>query len=265
MPYPTATPEKIQAFAEHGFVVVPDAVDTADLDHLQARCETIIEQKDKLALDWAWEAGTTVAEREFAILQSSPTLIWPTEFRSAPFRRWAVQFASALMGQDVEFWYDQFLAKPPVKGAKTFWHQDEAYWGRNLDDRGITCWMPFHDVSVENGCMQFIDGGHKDGMLLHKRPDNIQSDLLYCEPDATRRVAAPVRAGTVTFHHSKTPHMTGPNTTDRWRKVLTQHLRIAGSPGEGDHYPWKVTVSQESLSTEQIAAALSGTSEPGGA
>jgi phytanoyl-CoA hydroxylase len=253
MPYPSATPEQVRSFAKHGYLVVEDGIDVADLSDLQARCETIIEQKDKLALDWAWEKGTSLAQREFAILQSSPTLIWPTEFATAPFRLWAVEFASALMGGQVEFWYDQFLAKPPLKGAKTFWHQDEAYWGRNLDDRGITCWMPFHDVSIENGCMQFIDGGHKDGILAHRRPDNIQSDLLYCEPDTARGVPTPVRAGTVTFHHSKTPHMTGPNVTDRWRKVLTQHLRAAGSPGEGDHYPWKVTVQQAALQQDQAA------------
>jgi phytanoyl-CoA hydroxylase len=250
MPYPIATPEQVQAFSEHGYLIVADAIEMADLAQLRQRCETIIEQKDKLALDWAWEKGTSLAEREFAILQSSPTLIWPTLFATAPFRQWAVQFASALMGREVEFWYDQFLAKPPRKGAQTFWHQDEAYWGRNLDDRGVTCWMPFHDVSVENGCMQFVDGGHQDGILEHRRPENMQSDLLYCEPDASAGVAAPVRAGSVTFHHSKTPHMTGPNTTDRWRKVLTQHLRTAGSPGEGDHYPWKVTVTQAALRPE---------------
>jgi phytanoyl-CoA hydroxylase len=238
MPYPSATPEQIRSFAEHGYLVVEDGIDVADLSDLQARCETIIEQKDKLALDWAWEKGTSLAQREFAILQSSPTLIWPTEFATAPFRLWAVEFASALMGGEVEFWYDQFLAKPPLKGAKTFWHQDEAYWGRNLDDRGITCWMPFHDVSIENGCMQFIDGGHKDGILAHRRPDNIQSDLLFCEPDTARGVPTPVRVGTVTY---------------RWRKVLTQHLRAAGSPGEGDHYPWKVTIQQANLQQDQSA------------
>ena len=254
MPYPSATPEQIRFFGEHGYLVVEDGIDVSDLNHVRARCETIIEQKDKLAQDWAWQKGTSLAEREFAILQSSPTLIWPSEFTTAPFRLWAVEFGSALMGSQMEFWYDQFLAKPPVKGAKTFWHQDEGYWGRNLDNRGITCWMPFHDVSIENGCMQFIDGGHKDGILEHRRPDNIQSDLLYCEPDATRGVPTPVRAGTVTFHHSKTPHMTGPNITDRWRKVLTQHLRAVGSPGEGNHYPWKVTVTQASLRPDQAAS-----------
>ena len=71
-----------------------------------------------------------------------------------------------------------------------------------------------------------------------------QSDLLYSEPDDSRRVVCPLRKGGVTFHHSKTPHMTNANESTEWRRILTQHLRAVGSEGEGDHYPWKVYVNQ---------------------
>ena len=252
MPYPAATGKDIDFFGAHGYLVVKHAVDLADLDVLVDLREQIIENKQLMAFDWAWSADKSREEREFTILQSSPSFIWPDLFASAPFRLWAVGFGSALMGRPVEFWYDQFLAKPPRKGGRTYWHQDEGYWGRNLADRGITCWMPFHDVEVANGCMHFIDGGHLDGILEHRRVEGVQSDLLQCEPDQARCVAAPVRGGSVTFHHSKTPHMTSPNETDRWRKILTQHLRVAGSPGEGQHYPWKVTVDQR---PEELLAA----------
>jgi ectoine hydroxylase-related dioxygenase (phytanoyl-CoA dioxygenase family) len=155
-----------------------------------------------------------------------------------------VEFASALMGFDLQFWYDQFLAKPPHKSVATRWHQDEGYWGRHLDDRGITCWMPFHDVDPANGCMHFIDGGHRDGVLEHRSPAELASDLLECHPDDSRAVAVPLAVGGVTFHHSKTPHMTPPNTTDSWRRILTQHLCAVGCAEEGDHYPWRVIVNQ---------------------
>ena len=102
-------------------------------------------------------------------------------------------FASRLVGFDVEFWYDQFLAKPPGRSVATSWHQDEAYWGRDLDERGITCWMPFHDVDVANGCMHFIDGGHRDGVLPHERVPNMASDLLHCAPDESRGGRLPHR------------------------------------------------------------------------
>jgi|SRR5579872_3493402 len=244
MPYPTPSDADVARYREHGFLVVEDAVDPDDLDDLIEKCQEIIDNRQEMAQDWVWEKGRSKAEREFKILQSSPSLFWWRDFRDAPFRTWAVSFGSVLVGRPVEFWYDQFLAKPPEVGAPTLWHQDEAYWGRNLDDRGITCWMPFHDVDESNGCMQFIDGGHRDGVLEHRQPDNVQSDLLFCEPDAGRAVACPMTKGSVSFHHSKTPHMTGPNRTDTWRRILTQHLRVVGSGGEGDHYPWKVTVNQ---------------------
>lgn len=243
MAYPTATEDHVAFFAEHGWLAVTDAIDPADLVTLEEKCQQIIDNKESMAFDWAWEADQSREQREFKILQSSPSMFWP-DFADAPFRRWAVEFASALMGMTIEFWYDQFLAKPPEKSAPTRWHQDEGYWGRLVEDKGITCWMPFHDVDPGNGCMHFIDGGHKDGVLTHVNPPEVQSDLLYCEPDETRAVACPLPVGGVTFHHSKTPHMTTANTSGRWRRILTQHLKAEGVEGEGDHYPWKVYVNQ---------------------
>jgi ectoine hydroxylase-related dioxygenase (phytanoyl-CoA dioxygenase family) len=243
MPYPRPTAADVEHFDEHGWIVVRDAIDPDDLVELEEYCSQIIDRKELMAYDWAWEEGKATDEREFKILQSSPTLFWPV-LNESRFRHWAVEFGSALLRRPVEFWYDQFLAKPPETGATTLWHQDEGYWGRNLDDRGITCWMPFHDVDESNGCMHFIDGGHRLGVLEHRNPDHIKSDLLYCEPDESEAIACPIALGDVTFHHSKTPHMTTPNTSGSWRRILTQHLRVEGSGDEGDHYPWKIIVNQ---------------------
>jgi hypothetical protein len=240
---PQCTAREIAFFAEHGWLVVPDAVEQADLDEVGRRCAVILEKKHKLAFDWAWEKGASREQRAFRIVQGSPTFVWP-EIAGTRFRRWMIEYASALMGRPIEFWYDQFLAKPPREGAPTYWHQDEGYWGRNLDDRGITCWMPLHDVDASNGCMHFADGGHRGGVLVHRQPEHVQSDLLYCEPDLSRVVSCPIRAGAVTFHHGKTPHMTPANTSDAWRRAVTTHMRVVGSAGEGDHYPWKVYVNQ---------------------
>ncbi len=104
--------------------------------------------------------------------------------------------------------------------------------------------MPLHDVDERNGCMHFIDGGHRDGVLEHHQPEGVQSDLLTCDVDESRAVACAIRLGAVTFHHSKTPHMTPANQSETWRRALSQHLRVRGSKGEGDHYPWKVYVNQ---------------------
>ncbi len=248
MTYPTATDEQIAFFREHGWLAVEDAIPAPDLDELEGHLDELILQKERYAFDWAWSDKESREERSFRIVQSAPELVWPA-VKDAAFRRWAVEFGSALLGKDVVFWYNQFLGKPPHNDAPTYWHQDEGYWGRNLEDKGITNWIPLQDVDTENGCMHFIDGGHRKGVLEHKIVDGVKSDLLQCFPDESTAVACPIRRGSVTFHHSATPHMTTANDTDRWRKALTQHMQTPDAGGEGDHFPWKIFVDQRTGET----------------
>ena len=241
--YPEATTEHLAFFKEHGYLVLTDVIPAEDLDELEARCRPLVDDRHKLSYDWAWDEKEDKADRSFRIVQSSPAIVWP-EVIDAPHHRWVTAYSASLLGNDVEVLLDMFLGKPPSKSVPTYWHQDEGYWGRNLDDKGVTCWIPLQDVDERNGCMHFIDGGHAHGVLEHKLVDGVQSDLLRCEPDLSRIVICPIRRGSVTFHHSKTPHMTPANTSSAWRNVVTQHMQVVGAGGEGDHYPWKVYVNQ---------------------
>lgn len=243
MSFPEPTQAHLDFFNEHGWIVVEDAIPQADLDELERHCDMVLSEKEKLAFDWAWDVTEDKENRSFRIVQSSPSLVWK-DIAEQPYRKWLVAFGSALMNQKLEFWYDQFLGKPPGKSVPTYWHQDEGYWGRNLDDKGITCWIPLHDVDAQNGCMHFIDGGHKLGVLPHHRVEGMASDLLTCDVDESKMVVCPIKRGSVTFHHSKTPHMTTANTSKRWRKAVTNHMQNETAGGEGGHYPWKVYVNQ---------------------
>jgi hypothetical protein len=254
MTYPEPTQEHLDFFNKHGWIVVKGAIPQADLDALESRCERLIEEKERLAYDWAWDATEKKEERSFRIIQSSPSLVWP-DIAEQAYRKWLVAFGSSLMNQKLDFWYDQFLAKPPGKSVPTYWHQDEGYWGRNLFDKGITCWIPLHDVDAKNGCMHFIDAGHLDGVLPHHLVEGVASDLLTCDVDEARMVVCPISRGDVTFHHSKTPHMTTANTSDRYRKAVTNHMQAEGAGGEGGHYPWKIYVNQRT--GERIVPATS--------
>src|SRR4029077_19776654 len=102
MPYPVATADDIAFFDEHGWIVVDGAVDPRDLEQLIGYCDKIQANKETMAFDWAGEKGKSVEERDFKILQSSPTMFFP-DLNGATFRRWAVEFGSALMQQPLEF------------------------------------------------------------------------------------------------------------------------------------------------------------------
>ncbi len=205
MAYPVVTADARQQFRDDGYLVVRGAIDPGEFELLREVVDRILADKEHLAFDWAWDAREARDARSFRIVQASPSRLEPA-LAAEPFRQWGTRFASELMGRDCEFWYDQFLAKPPGEvSVPTPWHQDEGYWGRNLDERGISCWLALHDVNVMNGCMHFIPGGHRDGVLSHRQPDDVASDLLYCDVD---------------------------------------EVRALGSKGEGDHYPWKIYVNQ---------------------
>lgn len=243
MTYPKPSQDQIQFFLDHGYLVVENAIAQADLDELERHCESILAEKERLANDWAWDEKESREQRSFRIIQSSPSFVWK-EIREATYRKWLIEFGSILMNRKLEFWYDQFLAKPPGRSVPNYWHQDEAYWGRNLDDRGITCWIPLQDVDASNGCMHFIDRGHREGVLPHRLVAGVQSDLITCEVDESRMVVCPISRGSVTLHHSKTPHMTTANASQAMRKPVTNHMQEIGAGGEGNHYPWKITVNQ---------------------
>ena len=242
--YRDATPADIRQFEEDGFLVVTDAIDAQERAAFRELGQAMIRLPRDGAKDWDWRRGEPLEQREFRIVQSGVDKHFPWVAQSR-LRAWAVRFSAALMRQDMAFWYEQFLGKPPGIGAPTPWHQDEGYWGRTLADHGITAWTAFHRVGVENGCMHFVRGGHRQ-LLEHQNPPEMASDLLICDiPADAEVVACPIEEGSVTFHHSKTPHMTTANVSGDWRLALSQHLRnpaCAGLPE--DNYAWRVKVRQ---------------------
>ncbi|MGH7143139.1 MAG: phytanoyl-CoA dioxygenase family protein [Planctomycetota bacterium] len=254
MSYPLLDAAHRAQFAADGFLVVRDAVPEADRQDLLKKVDFILENRETHAKDWDWRQGEALDKRQFRIVQCGVTPLFP-DLKESAFHGWLEQSASRLMDQPMTFWYDQFLGKPPKYGAPTPWHQDEAYWGRRLFDCGITGWLALVDVPFERGCMQFVRGGHQRGMIEHARPGEMSSDLLRCEIAADDDIVrCPLKAGDVTFHHSKTPHQTGGNSTDAWRLSIANHLSAPGIKGEGSPYPWRVRVTQGLPSIAGIAA-----------
>lgn len=255
MHYPTPSAEEIRRFHEDGFLVVRDAIDADESRALLEMGQEMVRRPRDGANDWDWRRDEPLEKREWRIVQAGVDKVFPWIVTSR-FRTWAARFGGLLMNQDMEFWYEQFLGKPPGIGAATPWHQDEAYWGRTLRDKGITCWTAFHHVGPENGCMHFVRGGHKQ-LLEHRNPPQMSSDLLVCDiPSDAEVMACPIDAGSVTFHHSNTPHMTTANSSNAWRLVLTQHFRNPACKDlPEDNYPWRVHVNQRTGARVQ---------EPGG-
>lgn len=124
----------------------------------------------------------------------------------------------SLIGPDIKLFRDQVLIKPAFRpGSAGAWHQDAYYWSiepMNL----VTCWLALDAATLENGCLCFIPGTHREGLKEHKRQDHYTEQVT--DLDTSRMVVVPVPIGGCEFHHSLVLHGTGENNTPFRRRAI---------------------------------------------
>jgi hypothetical protein len=147
--------------------------------------------------------------------------------------RFVVAASQLLGGQPVRFWHDQLFYKPPKKGGVVAWHQDYSYWTRTKPMAHLTCWCALDDATEENGCLQYIKGSHKWGLLPKTViAGELQGIKDFLNEEQNRQfehpVAAPVKAGEAIFHHPLTLHGSGENKSSLPRRAFVINVFADG-------------------------------------
>ena len=147
--------------------------------------------------------------------------------------------ASQLLGnRPVRFWHDQLFWKPPKKGGVVAWHQDYSYWTRTKPVAHLTCWCSLDDATLENGCLQYVPGSQRWGLL--DKP-NLAGDLLgimdYLNDEQKKEfkpIPVEVKAGEAIFHHSLTLHGSGENRSQQARRAFVINVFADGVKSDAD-------------------------------
>ncbi|MDQ3845086.1 MAG: phytanoyl-CoA dioxygenase family protein [Bacteroidota bacterium] len=151
-----------------------------------------------------------------------------------------IKAAEQLLGDvPVRFWHDQLFYKPPKKGGVVAWHQDYSYWTRTKPLAHLTCWCALDDATAENGCLQYVTGSHKWGLLpkpiiageLHGIKDFLNDEQ---KAQFERPALAPVKAGEAIFHHSLTLHGSGENRSNQPRRAFVVNVFADGVVSDSD-------------------------------
>lgn len=226
-----------EKFNRDGFVIFENIVSNEDLIRLDNCIKKILSDPAEFNIyDWA-QRKDEVKLGKYKIIQVGASRYFPALLTSNIFQ-WIRMMSADLMQQEIDFWFDQFLIKPPESQQITPWHQDEAYWGRALTDKALTCWIPLHDVDLNNGCICYARAKHRKSILPHYHPSEFKSDLLTCNVNDSELVYCPIKRGSLIFHHCRTPHMSTMNNTKTWRKALSVHLKNPNVSGAGELYSW---------------------------
>jgi ectoine hydroxylase-related dioxygenase (phytanoyl-CoA dioxygenase family) len=146
------------------------------------------------------------------------------------FERRAASIARQLCGGGMVIDFDQLLAKQPGRDDAVFaWHQDQAYWIDTDDRRTATCWLAVDDSTIENGCMQFLPGSHREPVRPHHplHGDRDASHTLVTElRPGDEVVPVPIARGDITVHTEGVLHGSGGNTSrDSWRRAYIVAFR----------------------------------------
>ena len=172
--------------------------------------------------------------------------------------------AYQLLGKSFRLFHDQLFSKPAQHGGVVAWHQDFSYWTWTKPMSHLTCWIGLDDATEENGCMHYIPGSHRWGLL---KKTGLAGDM-----ESVREVLTPeqiqdfeskcpivLKKGEATFHHPLMMHGSYKNQSDQQRRAtvinvladgVTSNFEGEDSPGttnfpmlpkgqkmEGDFYP----------------------------
>jgi phytanoyl-CoA hydroxylase len=132
------------------------------------------------------------------------------------------KMAAQLAGVDgIRIWHDQALIKRPWANP-TAWHLDNPFWSF-YDKNSISIWVALDDATLENGCLYFIPGSHKKTTFKNSSIGRNMDGIfdVYPELSKSRPVAAPMKAGSCSFHNGLTVHGANANMTNGFRRAMT--------------------------------------------
>lgn len=198
-----------------GFAVVEAIATPADIALIREAMLRVMGRSDVTIRELGERGGVPQIQEVHHIASRAPEILG-TEF----YRR-AKEFSETYLRKPVHLKFDHVILKPPMSNKETAWHQDSTYAPRfwRYHSR-VHWWLPLHDVSVEQGCLQYVPGTQNSARMKHVPVSPASDAVRTFLPEGATVVPCPVKAGSACVHLPRTLHCTGPNVTDRPREAF---------------------------------------------
>lgn len=198
---------------ELGYTIFENLFSHAEMEDLAVNLEAF----EKQMSDWLKEVGGESGISQTGVITFTDHIAERDE-KVAAFCRDSrfVDITTALLGPDVNLYWNQTVFKHP-EGDRIFpWHQDDAY--TPVDPAPyLTLWLAISDATLENGCISVLPGSHKGGLVPHQ--ESPIGWVGHPHDHEDQGIAVPVPAGSVICFWSLTMHKSGPNRSKGTRKA----------------------------------------------
>ena len=228
------SPEQFASFRVNGFLTIENVLTDDEVDALAERADLIAAGRAEhvpekcIQLEQRFRkceqeiTDQVMAVRKLYMLAVHDEVMW--QHATNPK---IVDIIADLLGtDDIKLYNDQLFMKAPGTGTANSWHQDSQSWCDIFPMDLVSAWTAIDDATLDNGCLNFAVGTHQWGMLTKAATRSLVEELN----DGTWPVrAAPLKRGSVSFHHSLTLHRSGANTSAKRRRGYATHYMRATS------------------------------------
>ena len=150
-----------------------------------------------------------------------------------------LDLVEAILGPEIRL-YPNYTVRPKFPSEekhRVLWHQDGGYTaslgpdGDVAEMRMVNVWAPLVPANTSNGCMQFVPGTHRLGVVPHEKRSHyleISADVL--EAHVPQAVDIELNPGDVVLFHNLLFHQGLPNRADHVRWSLDWRYQDATQP-----------------------------------
>ena len=226
--------KQIEQFKLNGFLQVEHVLSAGEVESLAARSDLIAGGNaahvpaTSIQLEQVFRSGEQGFENQVLAVRKLYNLaVYDEVMWTHACNPKIVDIVADLLGtDDIKMYGDQLFMKAPGTGTAQDWHQDSASWRDILPMDLVTAWTAIDPADEDNGCLNFVPGTHRWGMLQKTKVEPLLEDFGSA---AWPIVPAPLAAGSISFHHSLTLHQSNANKSGRRRRGYAVHYMRASS------------------------------------
>jgi len=225
-------PSQLDFYHENGFVILDPVFDEPDLILLRQAADELLENSGPLHPDnprVRTEEECLVGQK--IVRKIEPIIDVVPALKKLVYDSRMTAPAAQIFGEDVILFEDKLNYKPSRVGSSYPLHQDYSHW-LQYTDQLITVTLLLDDATSENGCLRFMPGSHKQGLI--DRENNDPHIIQFEIDDPSIAVDAPGKAGSLVVFSCYTAHHSFPNSTNQGRRTI---LYTYNPASEGDTYP----------------------------
>ena len=211
----------VREYQDNGYVVLPGFFDGDSIAELRRVVDDFVEVAAKLdQSDANFDVITETGSPSAVVRRIKNPDAMHASFRAFARDPKIVELLQALLGADVRLEVGKINFKPAGGHAAIAWHQDYPFSPLTNDDSAAVG-IFIDDVTPENGPLMVVPGSHRQAILDHHSDGcfvgRIDTANHPIDPAETATVVGP--AGSISVHHCRTLHSSGPNHSDAERRI----------------------------------------------